>query len=173
MTWAAILVGILLILAGRKLFWLFVGGMGFVVGWMLAAQFFQNITELVRILVSVAFGLAGVFLAQILQRLAVMLAGIVAGAFALETLVKLLFPGAVANTWALYIIGGIIGAALVLSFFEWALIILSSLGGATLVIQALNARPLPASLLFLVLLAVGIAVQGGTLERIRRFQKQR
>ena len=44
--------------------------------------------------------------------------------------------------------------------FDWALIILSSLSGATVIIQELPLERLPALLIFVGLVAVGLVVQG-------------
>ena len=71
--------------------------------------------------------------------------------------------GSLANgvpaAWLPYLIGGIIGAVLVLLVFDWALIVLSSLLGASLVTQPLAAeRPLVVGI-FITALAIGVAVQ--------------
>src|SRR5688500_12103206 len=58
-----ILGGILLIIFGRRLFWLFVGLLGFFAGFTFASRFFSNQQEWVTLLIAVGCGLIGILLA--------------------------------------------------------------------------------------------------------------
>jgi hypothetical protein len=61
----------------------------------------------------------------------------------------------------LFILCGLIGAALVTSLFEWAVIVLSSISGATLVADNINLSQQTTAIVVLVLMVVGIAIQAG------------
>jgi hypothetical protein len=70
--------------------------------------------------------------------------------------------------WLVYLVGGLVGALLVVRLFDWALIVLSVLLGAALLVQALAVGADARSLLFVVLVAVGLVVQGRRLRRVPR-----
>jgi hypothetical protein len=159
MTIVPILLGIALLLLGRKLFWLFVAVVGFVLGTSLASQFLQSESQEFILLIGLLGGVIGALLAVFLQRLAVAGAGFIAGGYLMVTVLGWLGMGNEGVTWLPFLIGGIIGALLVALLFDWALIFLSSLGGATLIANSLNARPSLALLLLVILLVVGVVVQ--------------
>jgi peptidoglycan biosynthesis protein MviN/MurJ (putative lipid II flippase) len=163
-----ILAGLALLTLGRRLFWLFVGLVGFVAGIVLATQFVQG-PEWEVLLIALAAGLLGVLFALVLQQAAVALAGFIAGGYLVITLLNGLRWDAGGPHWALYwtlaIVGGIVGAVLVLALFEWALIILSSLTGAVLIVQTIHPGTLLAAVLIAVLFIVGVIIQAGLRRR--------
>jgi hypothetical protein len=61
--------------------------------------------------------------------------------------------------WLLFLLGGIVGALLLVAVFDWALIALSSLFGAILIVQAIPLDPLSSVLLFGGLVVAGIIIQ--------------
>ena len=146
-----ILAGAAVLLFGRRLFWLFVGVVGFVVGVELATLFLQPAPQLVVIAVGVIAGLIGAVLAYFLQQMMIAAAGFMVGGY-----IALAFAGAVLVTrpniaWLPFVIGGGIGAILVLLVFDWALILLSSLFGARLLIEVLPLNPHATVIAFVVL----------------------
>jgi len=159
MTIIPILLGVALLFLGRKLFWLFVAVVGFVVGTGLASQFLQGQSEQFILVIGLLGGVIGALLAIFLQRLAVAAAGFVAGGYLMVTVLGWLGMGSQGVTWLPFLIGGVIGALLVAMMFDWALIFLSSLVGAELVVNGLGARPSISLLLLVVLLLVGMVVQ--------------
>ena len=150
---------------GRKLFWLFVGAVGFGAGLMLAPQFPEEPEWLILVIALVA-GLLGAVLAILVQKIAVFVAGFVAGGYLLLWLLTFLnldlgnFQGL---TWAFFILGGIIGAVMIGAIFDMALIILSSAAGAGMISYMLTLnfglQQVVTALAFLVLFAVGVAIQ--------------
>ena len=64
-----------------------------------------------------------------------------------------------------FIVGGIVGAILLLSIFNWALIVMSSLVGAYLIGQTIVLPPTGTTVLFVALAAIGIAVQAAAFRR--------
>jgi hypothetical protein len=160
-----VLLGFALLFAGRRLFWLFVGAVGFVVGFALATQFLQSQSDLLKLAIALGVGFLCAVLAGFLQHLAIAVAGFVAGGYGLIVLLDMLGLKLGFPTWAPFLLGGIIGTILIAVLFEWALIILSSLIGAELVLQAIPLEQAIAVLVFAVLFFIGVAVQAGTRPR--------
>ncbi len=155
-----ILVGFLVLAVGRKLFWVFVGAVGFVVGLFLSAELLGGQPDWVLLVIALLAGVVGAVLAVLLQKVAVVIAGFIAGGYALLWLLQAFpFDPGQLFVWLLFIIGGIIGAILATFLFAVALIALSVVVGATLIVQAFNFGPMISALLFVVLLVVGLVVQ--------------
>lgn len=158
-----LVLGSALLLAGRKLFWLFVGAAGFVTGIQLATRFWQGPGWL-AILVGLVIGIIFALLAIFLQALVIGIAGFLLGGYILTGLAAMF--GLEVNgtmTWIMYIIGGVVGLMLVSFLFDWALITLSSLAGASLIVQSFSpsaAPGAPGGLLFFILFLLGVVVQG-------------
>lgn len=121
------------------------------------AQFFAGQPDWVFLLIAFVCGLIGIFLAIFLQRLAIAVAGFLAGALFATNFVAWvglsippLFP---------ILLGGILGAILLSVMFDWALIFLSSVTGAIFIVQPLSLEPLLGMLAFVVLVVLGISVQ--------------
>ncbi len=163
-TLLSILAGLALLILGRKLFWLFVGLVGFVAGIVLATQFFQG-PEWMVLLIALAAGLLGVLFAIVLQQIAVAVAGFIAGGYVVITLLNELGWDVGQLYWVIVVIGGIVGAILVLALFEWALVILSSLTGAALIVQTIHPGMLLTALLIAALFIVGVVIQAGLWRR--------
>jgi ammonia channel protein AmtB len=153
-----ILLGIGLLVAGRKLFWLFIAAMGFVAGAQLVIRAWNG-PEWMALVVGIVVGLLFAGLATILKSLVIGIAGFLAGGSILYGLAGIFGLDSGAYAWIIYIVGGVIGIILVSQLFDWAIIILSSLGGATLLTQATSLKAAPAVLTFIVLVIVGIIIQ--------------
>lgn len=154
-----IVTGAVLLLAGRPLFWLFVGVMGFVVAFDLASMHLVGQPRLIILVIALVAGLAGIILALLLQRVAFGVAGFLAGGY-------LVSMGGVVLGWSpgsgfdlAMLIGGIVGALAGLLLADWALIVFSSLIGAAMIVDALRLGHNSGLLLFAGLTVVGIAVQ--------------
>jgi hypothetical protein len=160
-----ILAGGLLIAFGRKLFWLYVALLGFAAGLSMSSRLFHIQPEWQQLAIGIVFGIVGALLAYFFQEIAVAVAGFLGGAYIATSLLGVFAYNPTQNgdvlVWALFLIGGIIGAALAIMLFDWALIILTSLAGALLVMEGLN-LPMPAGwLIAFVLFAIGIILQAG------------
>jgi hypothetical protein len=152
-----ILAGLVLICFGRRLFWLFVGLLGFFAGFTFATRFFGAQAEWITLLIAVGCGLIGVLIALFLQRIAIAIAGFLAGGMFGASLLEI-------TRWQIdptiaYIVCGIIGAILISIVFEWALIFLSSLTGAMLITRTLSFEPMIETALIVLLVVIGIVVQ--------------
>jgi hypothetical protein len=165
--------GIVLLVLGRRLFWLFVGIVGFFTVYQLSFESLHVTSPEVRLFLSCLAGLFGVLLAIFVQKMAVGVAGFLVGAWLAADFLGLAVahgPHALsASPWSpwtifLVLLAGILVAILALRLFSFALIVLSSLAGAGLIVNAAGAAHWtgPSRLLLLVLLALaGIAVQAG------------
>ena len=163
----SVLLGIALLVAGRRLFWLLVGVLGFVTGVQLVSLL-PNVSQTTALIVGLIIGVIFALLAVFLQRLAVSIAGFLAGGFILTTLAGRLGIGNTTFPWALYILGGIIGVVLVMLLFDWALIVLSSIAGAALILRSFSSQTVAGWVIFLLLVLIGIIIQGFIPGRLRR-----
>jgi hypothetical protein len=152
---------------GRKLFWLFVGAVGFVLGMALATRYLQGQPDWLLLVLALGVGLLGALLAVFVQRIAIGLAGFIGGGYILINLLNMLGWETGRFGWVVFIIGGIIGVVLIAVLFDWALIILSSLTGSGLIVETIELGSRIEVLVFVVLLILGIAVQGGLMRRRR------
>jgi hypothetical protein len=157
-----ILLGVGLLVAGRRLFWLFVAAAGFVVGVQLTLRTWNG-PEWLAIVVGIIVGILFALLAIFVRWIAIWVAGFLAGGSILVGLAAMLGIGGGRLEWVLYIVGGIIGLILVSILFDWAIITLSSLAGASLIIQTVHLGPAVAGLAFLILVIVGVVIQGAEL----------
>jgi hypothetical protein len=163
-----ILFGLILVTTGRRLYWFFVGVMGFLVGVAYAPQIFPGQTPAMQLVIALVAGFVGASIALFLQSLMVGLAGFVAGGFIVTRILQALAVDTSGYGWVPFVIGGVIGAALVAILFNWALVILSSLAGALLVTQSLATSLQIQGLIFVVLFLIGIAAQAATMPREAR-----
>lgn len=161
----SILLGIVVLIAGRKLFWLTVAAVGFVFGLLLAFTFLEDQPAWVTVIVALLAGGVGALLAIFLQKVAISIAGFLMGGYVSIWLLRLFELNL--DVWEIlvFIVVGVIGAILVSYLFEFALIGLSSLLGAAMIVQVTNFRPEIALTLFIVLVVVGIIVQLRTQNR--------
>ena len=146
------LVGAALLLFGRKVFWLFVAGAGFVAGMSLTSRVLQG-PEWVAVLVGLGIGFLAALLALVLQRFAIGLAGFLVGGYlALQFLTPLFNLDQNWWPWLAFVLGGILGAVLV----------------NALITETLGARHVAGLLVFILLLVIGVAFQVRELRKDRR-----
>jgi hypothetical protein len=161
-----ILVGIGLLVMGRRLFFLFVGLIGFITGIHLASHFFPGQPEWMILAIGLMAGVLGALLALLLQWMAVGLAGFLAGGYITLSVLHVLGLG-IRTDWLPFLIGGILGTLLTIFLFYWALIILSSLAGAGLIMETFHVDHWVETFLFIVLSIAGIVIQSVSMKRRR------
>jgi hypothetical protein len=161
-----IILGLILLLFGRKLFWLFVGLLGFIVGIEFSSMFLADQADWVLLLIGFLTGCLGAILAIFAQRIAFALAGFYAGSF-LTLILSHTFFYSVTSPF-LMLLGGIIGAFLAAWIMDPTLIMLSCLVGAGAIVKALHTGQLMSALLFVLLLSIGIFVQTKLFTRINK-----
>ncbi len=160
-------VGLFLLTLGRKLFWLFVGCVGFATGYSYAQQIWGSEAGLTILVFALVTGLVGALLAVLLQRLSIGLAGFLAGGYLAIRIPSRFGLELEQLYWALYLLGGLLGAVFSYLIFDWALILLSSLSGAFLVVEAAGFSPQVEILLFVALTIAGVFFQAGLMRRER------
>jgi hypothetical protein len=168
----ALVVGVVLLLFGRRLFWVFVGVIGFMAGWHLALGSWRQSPAGGRLLLALLAGLVGVVLALLVQKLAVALAGFFVGAYLLAALLGWRFEVLSPGQQLVLLVAGVVAAVVALLLFDFALILYSAIAGASLIVDNVHLRLGSSArlLLLVVLAAVGAAVQARWLEggRVRR-----
>ncbi len=158
-------IGAIVLLFGRKLFWLCVAAIGFAAGMALAPHIAHEPTAMLQLSFAILLGFIGALLALFLQKLAIGLAGFLAGGRLAVGLVATFFVQYAPQYWLIFIVGGMIGALLLLILFDWALVLISSLIGAHLITNAITLPPTGAVLLFTALVLLGVIIQAVTMRR--------
>jgi hypothetical protein len=161
------LIGIVVLFFGRKLFWLCVSAVGFAAGVELAPHLVQEPTPLLQLSIALVLGFVGALLALLLQKVAIAILGFAAGGRLAVGIAASFFVEYASYYWLTFLLGGIIGALLLLAVFDWALILLSSLIGAHLIVRAVVLPQTGATILLIVLALVGVLVQSAVLRRRR------
>jgi hypothetical protein len=174
---SGVFVGVILLLFGRRLYWLFVAGIGFLTGLALVPDLLPGLPEWLILLAALVAAIVGAIVALFAQKLTIGLIGFVAGGgIGLVLLRKLGLVGE-GSAWVVYLIAGIVGLVLILILFDWALILLSSLAGANLIVTGTSAHVhLPRETWFLALIAlalIGVVVQAGWCRRAGRVMRGR
>ena len=155
-------------LAGRKLYWLFIAVVGFSAGFLLADVMVPQSSTWLLILIGLIMGSLCALLAVFLNRLAVVLVGFLGGGLLASQLLAYFEMGSGDFTWISFIIGGIFGTILAVLLFDWALIVFSSFFGAILIGSAWENPSALINFLILVLFLVGIGIQAGLMYRQRK-----
>jgi hypothetical protein len=148
--------GLALLVLGWKLFWLFVGLIGFAAGLQAVQLYLGPQPFWVLWAAGLVCGIIGAILALFFQKLAIGIGGFVAGStIALHLTMMMGYdPGALVA-----LIGGVVGVVALYLLFDWALIILSSVAGATFILEALGRHSPYAPMLSAVLIAAGVIFQ--------------
>ncbi len=167
MIWLRILAGVALLAVGRKLFWLFVGLIGFMWGIRAGAHFFPGQPEWMVVAIALTAGVLGALLALIFQWFAIGLAGFSVGAYIVLRLLHISGWETGQAYWILFVAGGVLGALLIIILFDWALIILSSLAGAGLITESLHVEQGSETLLFIGLFLAGVLLQSRLMKMTR------
>jgi hypothetical protein len=151
--------GIILLVSGRKLYWFFSAVAGMVAGLYIGGVVLDAQSVGWKIAFAVIGAIVGAILAVGLQKVAIGLAGFVAGGYGAIFLWHTLASTASNLDWIPFIIGGVIGAILVGLVFEYALIGLSTWAGATLIGMQLNLTGWVGVAAFFGLIIAGVMIQ--------------
>ena len=159
----SIVLGLVLVFVGRRLFWVFVAAVGFIAGLRFAPELASDQPQWIIVTIGVVLGIVGALLAMLLQRVAVAVAGWFAGGF-LATRLASGFGLTDETMVAVAFVAGAILAAIVFSLlFDWTLIALTAVSGALMVCDALQLAPAAEWLIGAVLVGAGLLVQASTL----------
>lgn len=159
--------GLLILFFGRRLFWLFVGMVGFFFGLQLGMKLFADMADWLLLVVSVLTGLVCAGLTVLLQRLAVILAGALVGGMLAMRLAP--FAGLHSETvlWGAFMAGAVLAAVLLYIAFDPMLVLVSVAAGAMMIADALQLDPLIEPILLVICFVLGVAVQSRGLFRAR------
>jgi Domain of unknown function (DUF4203) len=160
-----VLIGIVILFFGRKLFWLCVAAVGFAVGVQIAPQLVNDPSSILALLVALVFGVIGALLALFLQKVAIAVLGFIAGGKLASAIAAAFFVHYALYSTIIFAAGGIIGAILLLAVFNWALIVVSSFIGAYLIQSAIVLPPTGSTIVFVGLAIIGILVQAAWFRR--------
>ena len=153
------LLGVVVLISGRKLFWLTIGAVGFITGMLFVLLFLQLESLWIMLVIAMVAGAIGIVLALVLQKLAVGIAGFLMGAYALTWLFQNFIPSLAYLDWLWFLVGGIIGGLLVTVLFDVALIGLSTFVGATMIMLAAPLNQTFSLVLLVILVVAGIGIQ--------------
>ena len=159
------LIGVVVLLFGRKLFWLFVAAVGFAAGVEFAPHLIHEPSPMLALTFALVLGFIGALLAIFLQKIAIAVVGFLAGGKLAGAVATAFFVHHASYSGLTFVIGGIIGAVLLLMVFDWALIVLSSVVGAHLIQSALVLPQSGSTILFVALTAIGVIVQAASMRR--------
>ncbi|MCG2710822.1 MAG: TMEM198/TM7SF3 family protein [Candidatus Omnitrophica bacterium] len=154
-----IILGIVLLMLGRKLFWLFAGAIAFIFAVEFIPLFLHGQSQHVIWIIALVLSIIAVILSFVTQKIGLGVAGFMAGGYVAMSIVNELGVTISWLPWVLFAAGGIIGLVLTTVLFNWALILLSSLSGAFLIVQVMGFSLHLTKILFILLVAIGIVAQ--------------
>jgi Domain of unknown function (DUF4203) len=161
----SVLIGVVVLFFGRKLFWLCVAAIGFAAGVELAPRLVQEPSVLLSLTIALLLGIIGALLALFLQKIAIAVLGFLAGGKLAGAIAAAFFVHYAQHSAIIFVIGGIIGAILLLFLFDWALIVVSALIGAHLIQSVITLPQSGLTIVFIGLAVIGIIVQAASLRR--------
>jgi hypothetical protein len=156
--------GLLSLLLGKRLFWLFAGIVGFALGWWLTGLLLPSTTDpILFVVIGVIVGLILAGLSHFLGKWAIRIVAAIAGFVILPLLLSNLnmMGGLSEYIWA--VIGAVLGFVLALFLADWTLIFLSSILGAGLILNGARVfvtfSEAVSVIVGFVLIAVGVILQ--------------
>lgn len=155
----ALAAGLVLLFAGRKLYWFLSGVAGFVVGLVLARTLLGGEDGTLHLLAAIVLAAVAAMAAVFFQRVIIGVVGFLAGGFLLLRAAELQGWPAGWWIWAAAIVAGLIGAWLTRILFEVGLMAISALIGASFVVEAVGWDGERAGLALLATAAAGFVVQ--------------
>ena len=135
-----IVLGLLSLLLGKRLFWLFAAIVGFALGWWLTGLLLPSTADpILRVIIGVIAGLILGGLSRFLGKWAIRIVAAIAGFVILPMLLSSLgmLGGLSEPVWA--VLGAILGFVFALFLADWTLIFLSSILGAGLILNGAQA----------------------------------
>lgn len=154
------MIGFAVLVIGRHLFWVFVSGLGFVLGLIYGGQYLSTQPQWMILLLSAIIALLGALLAYTLQRAAAGLIGYATGWYLAVILIRYLSLDLGDFERAVPIIIGIISGLLIMRYFDWGAIILSSLAGAAIIVSGMTYSNQVEMIMLGSLALLGVMIQG-------------
>jgi len=162
-----IIIGVVLLLFGRRLFWLFIGIAGFLFGMEITRMFFSGQPQWVQLAIAIGMGCVGALVAMLAQRVAFTVGGFFAGVFLVLRLSEFL-PMPDNGVMLLVIIGaGVTGAIVATLVMDQAITILACLVGAGAIVGELHLSQALSFIVFVLLTGAGFLFQEKLLPRAK------
>lgn len=162
-----VILGIILLFLGRRIFWVLVGATGFLIGVDYADTFFLGQPLGTLLLVALGFGIVGVLLALLLQKFSVSILGFLVGGYIASSIFFIYGEQSTGFSWVSFLLGGLFGAILSFILFDWAIVVWSSLMGAVLIMSAWRIEPSVSALILCILCVLGILIQARHMKPIK------
>lgn len=153
--------GLFLLLAGEKFFWVFTGAIGAVLGVQYLGPLWATPLHgwLGTVIGGIIGGVFGILLAIVAQGLAIILGGFIAGGKILTFLAQTVITISPDATLTFFVVGGIIAAVFLMMFLKETLIVITSLWGASLIVSQQLLTFSNNLFFFIALTLIGIVVQ--------------
>jgi hypothetical protein len=164
--------GIALLVMGRRMFWLCLGGIGFIFGFDFAEQMIHGQPQSIILIIALLVGILSAMTAIFFQKFAIFVTGFFGGGYLLIEFLKILGIRTDNYHWLIFIGGGVAGAILIGILFGWTLIVFSSLMGSFLILKTVHSGPHFSELFFILLMMVGIVIQSGLLKNHFHFRSK-
>lgn len=159
---AQLALGAVLLLFGRRLFWLLIAAVGFAIGVLVADTYLTFGSEVWRWIAGLLVGVLAALAAIFLKRIAVSLGGMLIGGYSVYWYLGLGGQPLQGWHWLAVAVAALIGLFVGRIVFDFGLITLSAMAGATLVLDSVGAGPEVSRWLFLLLVVLGAVVQASS-----------
>ena len=155
-----ILAGLILLMAGRKALWLFLGLAVFAIAVAFIQSYLPNLDDRTLLVVSLVAGVIAAVASVALAKALVWVGGVACGGYIGVVAWQTLGPAAGGFPWLACAIGGVVGILVAKFLFESLLVLGSSAVGAALLVHTLGVDGTPGLALLILLAALGVVVQG-------------
>lgn len=173
----ALVLSAIVLLFGLRLFWLYVGIVGFALGFVLGGVVAGEAATWVHVVVGLGLGVVLCFLAILLQKPAASVAGFIALGGTAVALLDLWLSLPTWAAWLIFVGVGVLGAIAAWKLFSPAVIVITSMSGAAGITNALESRLGWGDYVFLGiwvgLLLIGLVFQFSTRSRDRQLRDAR
>lgn len=154
-----IIAGLFVLFLGRRLFWVFVGVVGFFAGLQFGLKVFSGVADWLLLLLSILAGAICAGLSILLQRVAVAIAGALVGGMIAIRLAPMVGLHSSGEIGAASIAGALLAAVLLTVLFDPVLIFLSALVGAVMVSEGLPLDPMIEPIVLVICFVAGVLAQ--------------
>lgn len=170
MTTIYVIIGFVLLIAGRRAIWLSLMGGAFVVSAQLLSFFLFDLNTSTIMLIAAGVALVVLVLYLFIEKATILVIGVIGGGLAGIIMVNSLFTlpvDEVIQSTMAFLVGGAIGSLLIQRMFQWSMVVFSTLMGAYLVSGLLDHLPLFRLTAMVLLVVAGLFIQ----TRLLRSQK--
>src|SRR5205085_8888022 len=102
-----VIIGVLVLFFGRKLFWLCVAAVGFAVGIQIAPMLVNEASSLLALVIALVFGVLGALLALFIQKVAIAVLGFLAGGKLATAIAAAFFVQYAQYSTIVFVVGGV------------------------------------------------------------------